>query len=201
MAFQSVPDCAQGTIVTTLNGVTMNTTLGFAITGGGYNQANIDNLAGGLDNWWAAEVQPQLSTQCNYEQAEVRGLEFLSDLEAIANTNAGPGLNGNDPLPALTAACISFRTGFTGRSARGRNYIPGLCISDMAANENSIDSTVLTALKDAYDLMAGYVNADGWFHVVISRFTLGAARPTGVYKPVTSYLFTDTKWDTQRRRK
>jgi len=201
MPFQSVPDCAQATVVTTLNGITMNTTLSFAFTGGGYAQEDIDSLAAGVDNWWAAEVQPLLSTSCDYVQTNVRGLEFLSDLEAIDNTNAGPGGNGNEPLPALTAACISFRTGFTGRSARGRNYIPGLCISDMAANENTIDSTVLTSLQTAYELLVASVGGIGWQHVVISRYTLGAARPTGIYRLVTAYVFTDNLWDTQRRRK
>lgn len=201
MSFQSVPDCAQGTIVSSLNGVPINNTLGFAYAGGGYDQSAIDDLAGGLDNWWAAEVLPIMSTTCLYEHAEARGLEFVSDLEAIDNTNTGVGGDSNNPMPALAAACISFRTGFTGRSSRGRNYIAGLGVDNLATNENRIVSSTLTALQTAYELLNSYVTAANWTHVVISRYSLGVARPTGVYLPVTSYLFTDDLWDTQRRRK
>lgn len=201
MAFQSVPDCAQGTIVGSLNGVPINNTLGFSYVGGGYDQTAIDDLAGGLDNWFAAEVLPLLSTTYNYEHAEVRGLEFISDLEAIDNTNAGPGSDANNPLPALAAVCISFRTGFTGRSARGRNYITGFGVDNLATNENRIVSSTITALQNAYGLLNSYVTAANWAHVVISRYTLGSARPSGVYLPVTTYLVTDDLWDTQRRRK
>lgn len=201
MAFQSVPDCAQATVVGNLNGVTINQTLSFAFVGGGYDQAAIDALAGGVDNWYAAEVLGFLATSFNYDQVEVRGLEFLSDLEAIDNTNSGSGTDANNPLPALAAACISFRTGFTGRSARGRNYIAGLSVANLATNENTIVSTTLTALQNAYEQLNSYVTAANWSHVVVSRFTLGSARPSGVYLPVTAYLFTDNLWDTQRRRK
>lgn len=201
MPFQSVPDCAQGTIVCSLNGVTINNTLGFAYVGGGYDQEAIDALAEGLDNWWAAEVLPLLSTTLVYEHAEARGLEFLSDLEAISSTNSGNGGDANPPMPALAAVCISFRTGFTGRSARGRNYVSGFGTDNLATNENRIVSSTIDALQDAYELLNASVNAGGWQHVVISRFTEGAARPTGVYLPVTAYLCTDDLWDTQRRRK
>jgi len=201
MAFQSVPDCAQATIVGSLNGVTINTTLTFAFSGGGYAQSDIDALAAQIDAWWGTENLPVQALAASYDQTQVRGLEFVSDLEAIDNTTAGVGGDSNNPMPALAAACISFRTGFTGRSSRGRNYFWGLSVANLAANENQIVSTTLNLLLTNYQMLPTYLSGTSWTHVVVSRQTLGAVRPTGVYLPVTTYIFTDNLWDTQRRRK
>lgn len=201
MAFQSAPDCAQATIVGLINGVTTNTTLIFAHPTAQYLQADINSLAIAVDDWFGTELLPFLCSQFTYVQTEVRGLESLTDLQSIYNANTGVGGDSNNPLPALLAACISFRTGATGRSARGRNYIPGLSEANIGLNENQIETTTLNALAAAYADIPTYVNPYDWDHVVLSRYTANAARPTATYRTVTQYIFTDNLWDTQRRRK
>lgn len=201
MAFQSVPDCAQATVIQTLNDSLINTTLGFHFDTGQYVQSDINALAVAIDAWFGTEVLALLSSGLVYQQTDVRGLENIADLEASINTTQGIGADTNDPLPALTAACISFRTGFSGRSSRGRNYIAGLSTANMDTNENLIVQSTVDALVAAYEEIPTYLGASGWEHVVISRFSLGVPRVTGTFLPVTTYLFTDRRWDTQRRRK
>jgi len=50
------------------------------------------------------------------------------------------------------------------------------------------------------DLFVAVTAASGGLPVVVSRFTGGAARTTGVYRPVTDIIGTNLNVDTQRRR-
>jgi len=201
MAFQSVPDCAQATIVGVVNGVIVNTTLTFAKSGGSYDQTDIDDLATAVDDWFSTEILPSLSSDALYSSTEVRGLESIIDLLGIESAGGGAGGGSGTALPALTAACVSFRTGFTGRSARGRNYVWGLTTDSLGSNENTIASGTQSFLIAAYDALPGYLVGTPWAHVVVSRYTNNVKRTTGVYLPITDYILTDNLWDTQRRRK
>lgn len=201
MAFQSVPDCAQATILGSLNGVTINTTLTFAFAGGGYGQSDIDALGVAVDDWFATEILPSLNPSAAYNGTEIRGLESLIDLEALNQTSIGNGAHSGTPLPALTAFCISFRTGYTGRSARGRNYVWGLSTDAMGTNENEIAAATALGLANGYEEIPTYLSGTNWAHVVVSRYTSNALRTTGVYLPITTYTYTDLLWDTQRRRR
>jgi len=96
MAFQSVPDCAQATVICTINDVVTNTTLGMHHLTGQYNQTDINLLADGLDAWFGTEVRAFLASAAVYQQVDVRGLEFIADLESTANTTAGIGADTND---------------------------------------------------------------------------------------------------------
>lgn len=200
MAFQSVPQCAEAVVEGTVNGVAVVNVLTFAILSSSYTQADIDDLASAVDAWFATEVLPNLSNQCTYNNTHVRGLENVNDFEADDATGAGAGGTAANLLPGQVTFAVKYTTGLTGRSARGRSYIWGLPVTILGTNENMMATGAAQAFADLFAEIPTYVNAEGWNHVVVSRFTGGAQRPSGIYFPITGYGFTDERVDTQRRR-
>lgn len=100
--------------------------------------------------------------------------------------------------PNNVALCMSLRTANRGRSARGRNFIPG--IPKDLITENTVGSGSVTAYESAYTDLIAIGGDDGWQQVVVSRFTGGAPRTTGLTTPVTAAFVVDPTVDSQRRR-
>jgi hypothetical protein len=199
MAFQSVPDCAEAVVNGSVGVVEYNNILNFTFVGGGYDQSDINALAAAVDGWYSTEVLPLLSVSYDYNFTRVRGLEDENDREGLNSSGAGAGSVTGLISAANAALVITHRTGFTGRSARGRSYVGGLAASEQggAAIWNS---TVAGALATAFnDLRAAVVSA-GWSFVVVSRFTGGAPRTVGTFFPVTVSEARNIDMDSQRGR-
>lgn len=100
-------------------------------------------------------------------------------------------------VPNNTAAVISHRTASTGRSGRGRTYLPGV-------SETNVTNGVLTVAAAAAYLAAWVAivlatEATGWDLVVAQRFSNNVQLAVGVTRPVTTELLA-LKLGTQRRR-
>jgi hypothetical protein len=95
---------------------------------------------------------------------------------------------------------VSFRSALSGRSFRGRNYIP--CLTNSQVTGNLIDVSWQGDIINAYAelLFGGGALPAGWVWVVVSRFTNNLPRVTGIFSEVFSVLVTDTIVDSQRRR-
>ncbi len=198
MAFQSVADTAEAVINFDNIGQPGINRVNFQKTGG-YDQDDIDALAALVDAWVFDDYLPLINIGVDYLFTRVRGLESAVDLEATEDENAGPGTQAGTGAPAQQSFVTQLQTGATGRSARGRFYwMPTvITVFDTAR-------TLLQAQADAYvDAMADLVAAAaavGWDMVVTSRYTAGAARPTGVNRIVTDVTAPNLNLDTQRRR-
>lgn len=200
MAFQSVPGTAEAVVRIQLNGVISTNTFYFE-QGGGYTQSDIDNLASLVDAWVDNEYLPLISADAAYLSTNVRGLENIVDLAAVDSTGAGVGGVAQKPLPANVTIAIKRETGLTGRSARGRVYIIGMPITWLPTNENLVDPTLLTGMVAALNALRVDVAASSsWEEVVVSRYSNGVKRTTGVVFPVTTYINTDNTVDSQRGR-
>jgi len=115
--------------------------------------------------------------------------------------NAFSGANGGDTSPAMPGNvtwCVSFRTNQRGRSSRGRNYIYG--ITEAVAAGNFIDTATANTWVGFYELMMSPTFAPDFAWSVLSRYTDGAARTSGLAIPITSVIATDYALDSQRRR-
>jgi hypothetical protein len=199
MAFQSAPDVASAEILYTLqNGVIAENVLYFRNSG--YDQAAVDDLAEAVDGWMATYGLDILSIAYLYNFVHVKGLQDIVDVEAINNTNAGAGTGAAGFLPNETSLALSFRTGFTGRSARGRVYLMPPGEADMS-DLNHITTTYRNAVQTAYENLGVQAAVAGWQHVVLSRISGGAPRVTATNLAVTDYIVTDLTLDSQRGRK
>jgi len=174
MAFQTAPNCAEAVVGWSLAGAPMKNILTFERTAG-YTLVDLENLANAVDTWWAAQVKPLTSNQCTYDGTLVRGLELENDQTAFDASGVGIGGNSSPACPANAAACITHRSAFTGRSARGRTYFGGFGVNQVGNAQGWI-GTLCPALADTFIVLRAAVALSGWSHVVISRFAQGVKR-------------------------
>jgi len=105
-----------------------------------------------------------------------------------------------EAAPNNCSMAVSFRTAVSGRSNRGRNYVPVLTNSQVS--ENLIDSSWAQDVVNAYSelLFGGGALPAGWVWVVVSRFTGGLPRTVGTFNEIFSVLVTDLIVDSMRTR-
>lgn len=199
MAFQSAPECAEAVIHCTTSGKEQINVLNFWKPGG-YVQADIDSLASVVDINVGTNYIPIIAAGTNYNFTLVRGLTNIIDLTATDSTNAGPGTNpGSVELPSNVTLCVTLRTGFTGRSARGRFYTIGPTQTNMAAQNLFTSAYGNAAVNFLTGLQADALLA-GWTLIVLSRFSGGVKRAVATHTTVNDINYRNLDSDSQRGR-
>lgn len=134
---------------------------------------------------------------------EVVGTD-LSNQNGVQHTEVPPAPVGGalvgEPMPNETTLCVSLRSGFRGRSARGRAYALGLTVEGVTGN---IVATVISdGLVGVFQTLIDTAAAAGRPMAIVSYFTNNAPRVGGpVYFLVETAVVTDNIVDSQRRRK
>jgi len=182
-----------------LDGTNVVNVLHFFISGG-YSQSDIDALASVVDAWVGAYVLPIQSTALEYVNTSVKGLQSIIDLIGNNNAHAGNGALTGARVPNESTLAISFRTALSGRSARGRMYVPTVSASQLAGT-NEVNSTFITDWTLALSALRVAALDDGWVHSVLSRVTAGVLRSEAVPFTITNYIAVDNILDSQRGRK
>ena len=186
MAYQPVPNVAQCQMVGTVDGQVTINDIFFEISGGGITSANLGTLAGAVALWFSSTLAPLLSDDWSAQRVIATDLTTATGPRVDVGAAAPGGVSG-EAVPNNVAACVSFRSGSRGRSARGRNYVPG--IPGTLVTLNTLDPTFINDLVTAYQgLMGAGTFLAGWQWVIVSRVTAGALRPTGVALPVLNVL-------------
>jgi len=198
MAFQSVPGAAQVVVRMSVSGETITNTF-YGVRVGGYTLGNITDLAAGMDLWVEEQYKSFLSTSLGYNGVEVTGLENINDFQVVNDTNAGVGENASAPLNNSDCFAVARRTSLTGRSARGRVYVP-LCVNHLQTNVNFVTTTARDAVTDRLELVRLYMINNGWVECVVSRYSEKMKRPLGVAFSVQQYSATGLRVDSQRGR-
>lgn len=199
MPFVPAADVAQVELVQLLDGQVIENTLYFQ-SSADLDIALMGDLANALLGWWEDAIAPGVS-----ESLSLTGIT-VTDLSTQTSPGifvpAVPAITGDGTSPALpnnVALCVSFRTAFRGRSARGRNYVAGL--QENQTTLSHIDAGVADFFTDAYSQLIGpgaFVGGLQWG--VLSRFVNGNERATGLFRPITSVTVVDNTLDSQRRR-
>lgn len=120
---------------------------------------------------------------------DIRGAnlaEYTDTGAAVAGTGAG------DILPPNVAACCTLRTGFAGKSFRGRVYFFGFTEASSGSLGTAI-SAVPTAVEAFVAAAGTAMGASGITHAVVSRLR---AQSNAV---IAADMRTQS-WNTQRRR-
>jgi hypothetical protein len=164
-----------------------------------WNAGTIATQCEVLHDWVVAELFPALSA--NLVLREVFGTSMESDSAPTGSFVPAVPPAGDSPaisLPGGSAFGITFRTGNRGRSFRGRNYIPG--IPDTERVGNQVTSGFANTMQAAYQQLTGLIPEMLGTWVVVSRFSGGLPRVTGVTTPVVQAAYHDLNLDSQRRR-
>ena len=199
MAFQRVPNTAEITFVYQQNlQPVVNTT--HAVRAGGYNGAQIINLAAAMDAVAVSNLRPAMVTDAFYLRAEIRGLDQENDLAASNADGAGAGALLGPGLPNNVTLSIKRASPFTGRSARGRWFWVGLAAAQLSGNENEVDEQAVLDAQFAVDAVRLAIQAEGWSPVIVSRFTNKLQRAEGVTFNWVDTVAVNGSVDSQRGR-
>lgn len=163
-----------------------------------WTEASLQGLTALLTTWWTTTLAIHQSSDVNYVRSTARDVSTAEGLIII--NGDGSGTNGTQAfasLPGNVAACISWRTGLSGRTRRGRSYIAGLPIN--ARTGDSLTEGNIGALVDAGEALIADC-LDGGYPLVVASYQLNnAPRTTALLTPVTNVIV-DARLDTQRRR-
>jgi hypothetical protein len=203
MAFIPAPGIAQAELVFTWNEQTVEMVLNFQGSGA-WSATTLDLLGSSLVSWFQTYLAPLLSTQIQLRIVRVRDLTTVNGV-GVEHSSGLPsgGLINTASVPNNVAIAVKHSTGLTGRSFRGRSFVPGLAAGDINVNTLLPDS--LTALRNAFANLNVVSNVNGAVHVVLSKYhgvdSQGKPIPraTAIATPVLSYSV-DPTVDSQRRR-
>jgi hypothetical protein len=150
-------------------------------------------------NWCTTSLMPLLANDIQFLGVEALNLDIPNGSK-IAVQPPAPVAGGNTTpaFPGNVSFCVSLRTGFSGRSFRGRKYIPGIPLN--VVNGDSVTSAFASDLIAAFNDLTQVMFAIGNFVVVVSRFANLVERLVPIATVVESYTTTDFFVDSQRRR-
>jgi len=162
--------------------------------------ADLVALAAAINPIILANWLPLLPTDFVMREVHMRSLHALNHIEQtfpFAPTDVGTAA-GNPAANNITF-CVSLRSLFTGRSARGRLYWLGL--SEDQYTVNTFLATPLAGVLAAVNAVRAAIAAIGFRWVIVSYISGGAPRPGGpVYFVVENAVAVDAIVDSQRGR-
>jgi len=198
MAYQPAPNIAQVQLVGIVDSQMTINDLYFEISGGAIDSVNLATLTGACATWFSSVLAPMLSDDWSAQTAIGIDLTTQTGPRVIVGAAAPGGVSG-EAAPNNVAACVSLRTALRGRSARGRNFVPG--IPNDAITLNTLDSGFVNDLVSNYTSLVGPGTfSAGWQLVVLSRVTGGVPRANGIGFPVVSVTMTTNKVRSMRSR-
>ena len=107
------------------------------------------------------------------------------------------GNNTSVPLPPEVALAVSMRAPISGRSGRGRMYLPGLGVPQVAANGTVLEVTRTALAASAKTFLNNLDDAPGVDEWGVIAMVTSAGKPTGV-RPAQIRI--GDHFDAQRRR-
>lgn len=195
MAFQRVPETAFAKVVFEANNQELS--CGFHATlPGGYSQSDLDALAGAVDHFAGEAFRAVMVTSHQYLRTEVTGLDSETDLSSLASAYAGAGSESVNALPNNVSFVVSQDAGLTGRTTRGRLYMPPIPRTYVYTTADNYDVLLSTAVTN-YVSTAAVVRASinlltGWQATLVSRFHNGSKRAEAVtYAWLNTYANSD----------
>ena len=198
MAFVPAPNTIQCDILFMLYGQRVENVVHVEVPGG-VDAPTIQDTANEVGNWVEDSYLPYLSEQIVFLGVEAKNLSIEAGGVAIYNAaaNTHGGVNG-PAVPGGTAFCVSLRTAASGRSYRGRKFVPGVPESSRVGNQVTSDYAAL--MLAAFNDLIAVLTAVDKILVIVSRIADGVSRVTAVTTPVTSPAAVDLNLDSQRRR-
>lgn len=147
-----------------------------------------------LDTYWEPEMgsEWQVDNITATDWSDIDGSQITTD-EALPIV----GTEVSEEIPASVALVVSHRTDYTGRSRRGRTYLPGLTEGNVGGN--GVDAGAVTAAATYMESVDTLLASEDLDMVVYSLWSQGVERVTPLPTLITSRII-NSRVDTQRRR-
>lgn len=216
-----IPNAAQLRLLWNINSALAVNVIGASHAGTVvFNQALAEALGSAIKAAFTTHLAARCSTACQLVRVGIRSLSS-PNLQEWRDTGAAvAGSAVGDPLPGSVACCVTVRTGRSGKSYRGRVFLPGWSEAEnlatgasatgtgtaavafmqavnSALQTQNLSAAVLTRPAYASEVSRTTHLADGTDEVeVLSRVT---AKPGG-FTNATSFESRTLAWESQRRR-
>lgn len=198
MPFQPVPDTCRVELRYTWNLQQCMNTLYFK-NPLGWSVAALQVLCQEIADVWSASWKAQQAATVTLRELVATQLESEIDNQYTLLMPIGSvGTAGTPSLPNNVSFCVSFRTGLTGRSARGRNYFVGLV--EGAVVDSTVNSASINAIVAGYQQVLALNETLSQEWVIVQRYSEGNLLPQGITRAVNSIVVVDAVVDSQRRR-
>lgn len=199
MPFIPVPNTLAIDVIYELDGQRVENTLYAEAADVPWDEDSILGMLNAIRGIIVTDLLPLLANSIQLVQLIGTLLDAVDSIAVTLNVSppVAGGVSGG-AMPNNVTYTIQFKTLLRGRSFRGRNYVPGLPRSEVTGN--AISASLRTGLLDFYSTLQALIEAGGATWVVVSRFSNGLPRVTGVTTPITGPATADTVTDSQRRR-
>lgn len=161
------------------------------------DEAALNDCADVLTEWFDTEYSAVLSDQVSLQQITCRAMHVQNGLGIIRSTLGLTGSYGGTCLPNNITVSVAHRTGYVGKSARGRSYQPGIPLN--ATNHNVIGDVYQAASVAAWDALIAMAAGSTLIWSINSLYHNHGPRPLGVMTAVLNNTCNLTL-DSQRRR-
>jgi hypothetical protein len=160
--------------------------------------ADLTDIAEIVRSSWVGGILPNLSNELSLMSVTATDVSKADGGQVINMTDL-PATGGvaQPAAPNQVAAVLSLRSGYTGRSNRGRLYLPG--IPENVAGQTELGSAFRTAIAGQFQAMKASLVGEGYTPVIASFQHLGVPRTTAVVQPISNQ-FVSAGIATQRRR-
>lgn len=181
------PDSAEVVIHWTLFGIPVSITLA-ATKPGGFNSTEQADLADKVDFWLTGALQPDLSEDILYTGITTTD-KRTSTGSVINKTPSSPVAGGVDAtsLQINSAMVMSPRSINRGRSGRGRKYVPGIPVSDLA-DQTKFTTLGVSTIAGDFGSLDSNMNTAGFSWTIPSEQMGGVPRTTAVMQEVASLV-------------
>lgn len=172
-----------------------------------FTAADISSLRAAVVSWsvanWRLTQPPWISLNRIRTKAWDSASAPMEDY-SLPTPSVGNNSGGGTNMPSAGCIAMKLSTGLTGRSNRGRIYIPvigtGFLIGGLSTNMvySGYMTILLNNWQALYTAIGAWNAAAHW--VVVSFMTGGVWRAEGSVHNVVSLAFVDANLDNQRRR-
>lgn len=185
MPFIPVTNVALCSLRGTVNGRNVSVDQSF-LGGGAWTDITLNDLAEVVYNNYTTNVMPVLSEA--FTMDSVHAVDLTTEFSGYGDYYPAGGISGGiagDCMPNSIAMVVELTTGIRGRSYRGRTFWPGVPVEKVTGD--LFDSDWSASVAAAQATAATGIDVNAAVLVVVSRYTDGAARLTGVATPIEHF--------------
>jgi hypothetical protein len=172
------------------------------------NQALANSLHNAITGGAFGAFAGHLASSTSFVGVTVRDMRAANLPAFQSSVGSTPGTGLAIALPNEVALVVTLRTAKSGRSFRGRLFIPGYALAESIAGNVASPGAVtdtnswFTSQVSSAIASSGMTPCLGLFHRL--AYTSAGGRPVperpATTQPITAYVVRDNHWDTQRRR-